>query len=178
MGASTAPLQVLKHAAETVKTRTVPPESISYWVEKIAALEPQVSSVLTEEVEEKAIRVAEMEANKARHAATCATPPRVTPPHAPRRHMRRAATCTTPPLVPRRHVRHAATYPTPPRALRRYVCRAAICATPPRELRRYVCHATSARNLPTPMVVPRPPTSPSQHCRVPRAGEQHHGAPG
>ena len=120
MGASTAPLQVLKHAAETVKTRTVPPESISYWVEKIAALEPQVSSVLTEEVEEKAIRVAEMEANKARHAATCATPP-----HAPRRHVHHAATCATPPRAPHRHMRHAATCVTPLRVPRRHMRHAA-----------------------------------------------------
>ena len=57
--------QVIKHAADVVKTRTVPPESVSYWVDRIAALEPQVAEVLQEEGEEKAIRVAEMEANKA-----------------------------------------------------------------------------------------------------------------
>jgi len=56
---------VLRHAADVVKTRTVPPEVVAYWVDKIATLEPTVSAVQDDEKEEKAIRVAEMEANKA-----------------------------------------------------------------------------------------------------------------
>ena len=63
--------QVLKHAADVVKTRTIPPEVIAYWVDKISSLEAQVGEVLEDEKEEKAFRVAEMEANKVRgrHAA-------------------------------------------------------------------------------------------------------------
>jgi hypothetical protein len=57
--------QVLKHASDVVSTRTVPPESISHWVERIASLEDEVSSVLDEEGAEKQMRVAEMEMNKA-----------------------------------------------------------------------------------------------------------------
>ena len=53
--------QVLKHAADVVKTRTVPPESIEHWVEKIGTVEAEVREVLQEEKEEKAIRIAEME---------------------------------------------------------------------------------------------------------------------
>ena len=57
--------QVLKHAPDVVRTRSVPPESIAHWVERIGGVEDQVAAVLQEEAEEKAIRVAEMEANKA-----------------------------------------------------------------------------------------------------------------
>ena len=58
-------LQVLKHASDTVKTRTVPPESIMHWVDKLGACENTIKELMLEEEEEKAIRVAEMEANKA-----------------------------------------------------------------------------------------------------------------
>ena len=57
--------QILKHAAGTVQNRIVPPERVLYWAERIAALEPEVSAILKEEAEEKALRVAEMEVNKA-----------------------------------------------------------------------------------------------------------------
>ena len=58
--------QVLKHASgSTVQTRTVPQESVSYWVDRIAELEAEVEEVLNGEYEDKALRVAEMEANKA-----------------------------------------------------------------------------------------------------------------
>ena len=62
--------QVLKHAADVVRTRTVPPESIEHWVERIGAVEAEVGEVLQEEKEEKAIRVAEMEVRRlsGRHA--------------------------------------------------------------------------------------------------------------
>ena len=56
---------MLKHAAEVVRTRTVPTESTDHWIGRIAAAEEEVREVLLEEKEEKAIRVAEMEANKA-----------------------------------------------------------------------------------------------------------------
>ncbi|KAL1503172.1 hypothetical protein AB1Y20_011231 [Prymnesium parvum] len=62
--------QVLKHAADVVKTRTIPPEVVAYWVDKIASLEPQIDEVLQGEKEEKAIRLAEMEANKASNLIT------------------------------------------------------------------------------------------------------------
>mmetsp|Transcript_24741 Transcript_24741/g.41045 ORF Transcript_24741/g.41045 Transcript_24741/m.41045 type:complete len:748 (-) Transcript_24741:254-2497(-) len=58
---------VLKHASAAVHTRAIPAESIAYWVEKIAEMETQVAAVLEEESEEKALRVAEMEANKAQN---------------------------------------------------------------------------------------------------------------
>ena len=57
--------RVLKHAADVVKTRTVPPESIEHWAERIASVEGEVRALMEEEREERAIRVAEMEANKA-----------------------------------------------------------------------------------------------------------------
>ena len=57
--------QVLKHASDVVKTRTVPPESISHWVDKLSKAEEEVGAVMQDEAEEKAIRVAEMEVNKA-----------------------------------------------------------------------------------------------------------------
>ena len=58
---------MLKHASgSSVQTRTVPPESISYWVDRIAELEAEVEEVLHGEHEDKALRVAEMEANKVR----------------------------------------------------------------------------------------------------------------
>lgn len=58
--------QVLKHASgSTVQTRTVPPESVAYWVERIAELEAEVEEVLQGEHEDRALRIAEMEANKA-----------------------------------------------------------------------------------------------------------------
>ena len=56
--------QVLKHAADVVKTRTVPPESVAHWVEQVAGVEEQVAAVLAEEREEKALRVAEMEVHR------------------------------------------------------------------------------------------------------------------
>lgn len=62
--------QVLKHAADAVKTRTIPPEVVLYWVERISTIEPQIADVLQDEREEKAIRVAEMEANKASNMIT------------------------------------------------------------------------------------------------------------
>ena len=37
--------QVLKHASDVVRTRTIPPESIGHWVERIASLEEQVRSL-------------------------------------------------------------------------------------------------------------------------------------
>ena len=58
--------QVLKHAAEVVRTRTVPPESIEHWQERIGTVEEEVREVLQEEREEKAIRVAEMEVTRCR----------------------------------------------------------------------------------------------------------------
>jgi len=48
-----------------VQTRTVPQESVAYWVDRIAELEAEVEEVLNGEYEDKALRVAEMEATKA-----------------------------------------------------------------------------------------------------------------
>jgi len=64
--------QVLKHAhgTDVVKTRTVPNESIAHWVGRIDSLEEQVRDVMAEESTDKAIRVAEMEANKASNMMT------------------------------------------------------------------------------------------------------------
>ena len=57
---------MLKHASgSTVQTRTVPQESVAYWVDRIAELEAEVEEVLNGEYEDKALRVAEMEATKA-----------------------------------------------------------------------------------------------------------------
>ena len=57
--------QVLKHASDVVRIRKVEPDAISHWVERISKSEKRVSDVMAEEAEEKALRVAEMEANKA-----------------------------------------------------------------------------------------------------------------
>jgi ATP-dependent RNA helicase DDX27 len=57
--------RVLKHAAEVVRTRTVPNESISHWVERIAGVEEEVTEVMQEEREEKALQAAERDAIKA-----------------------------------------------------------------------------------------------------------------
>ena len=52
-------------SCSSVQTRTVPPESVAYWVERIAEMEGEIGALLSEEAEDKALRVAEMEANKA-----------------------------------------------------------------------------------------------------------------
>ena len=65
--------QVLKHAHaadQVVQTRTVPTESLSHWVARLAALEPQVSEVMEEEGTDKVLRAAEMEATKASNLLT------------------------------------------------------------------------------------------------------------
>ena len=49
-----------------MQTRTVPQESVAYWVDRIAELEAEVEEVLNGEYEDKALRVAEMEATKVR----------------------------------------------------------------------------------------------------------------
>ena len=56
--------RVLKHAADVVKTRTVPPESIEHWAERIASVEGEVRAPM-EEGARSARSAAEMEANKA-----------------------------------------------------------------------------------------------------------------
>lgn len=57
---------MLKHAAkQEAKTRTVPPESVAHWMERIASLEDEVSAVMEEEKTDQALRTAEMEASKA-----------------------------------------------------------------------------------------------------------------
>ena len=57
--------QVLRHARGAVKSRVVPPVAVAHWAARIGAMEPQVREVLAEEAEDRALRVAEMEANKA-----------------------------------------------------------------------------------------------------------------
>ena len=57
--------QVLKHARDVVCTRTVPPESVAHWVNRLSDLESEISAVMREEAEEKALRVTEMELHKA-----------------------------------------------------------------------------------------------------------------
>ncbi|EOD40676.1 hypothetical protein EMIHUDRAFT_454151 [Emiliania huxleyi CCMP1516] len=56
---------VLRHARGAVKSRVVPPVAVAHWAARIGAMEPQVREVLAEEAEDRALRVAEMEANKA-----------------------------------------------------------------------------------------------------------------
>ena len=58
--------QVLKHASDhVVRTRTVPPEAVAHWVDSIASFEEEIKAIMAEESADKALRVAEMEANKA-----------------------------------------------------------------------------------------------------------------
>ena len=74
--------QVLKHAAQdSVQTRTVPAASVSYWTERVGELEGEIQELMLEEVEDKQLRLAEMEASKAtnlvnHHDEIMARPPK------------------------------------------------------------------------------------------------------
>ncbi len=56
----------IKHSsdADKVRHRTVPPERVAQWAEKLAQIKDEISEVLKEEKEEKAMRQAEMELKK------------------------------------------------------------------------------------------------------------------
>ena len=63
--------QVLKHAAQdSVQTRTVPQQSVTYWTERIGELEGEITAIIQEEYEDKQLRIAEMEASKASNLVT------------------------------------------------------------------------------------------------------------
>ena len=56
----------IKHSsdADKVRHRTVPPERVAQWAAKLAEIKDEISEVLKEEKEEKAMRQAEMELKK------------------------------------------------------------------------------------------------------------------
>ena len=57
--------EIVKRAALNVKSRTVPPESVSEWRTRIEGWAGAVADVLAAEREERELRIADMEANKA-----------------------------------------------------------------------------------------------------------------
>lgn len=56
---------IVKNSHDTVKQRIVPPKTLVSWKEKLEEWTETVKQVLAEEAEDKLLRVAEMEANKA-----------------------------------------------------------------------------------------------------------------
>ena len=56
----------IKHASDVdkVRHRTLPPEQVAQWATKLEEFKDEVTAVLKEEKEEKAIRQAEMELKK------------------------------------------------------------------------------------------------------------------
>eukprot|EP01098_Paradermamoeba_levis_P000648 TRINITY_DN1071_c0_g1_i5.p1 TRINITY_DN1071_c0_g1~~TRINITY_DN1071_c0_g1_i5.p1 ORF type:complete len:389 (+),score=141.51 TRINITY_DN1071_c0_g1_i5:175-1341(+) len=56
---------IVKKAKEKVKKRTVPPEAVKKWKEKVESLEGDVENILQSERNEKELRLAEMETSKA-----------------------------------------------------------------------------------------------------------------
>ena len=58
--------QVIKRVGVQMQQRQVPPPAVATWQGRMEALEPQVEAVIAEEREERALRKAEMEAQKVR----------------------------------------------------------------------------------------------------------------